>query len=326
MLVTTTQLIRRTIVAATFLVPVVLANSALSWTGTAPANSPSMSSSRIPLQVSEYKNYRLKLSPFVPSPARTRGVLLTAHINRGPALSLLLDSGARDLVLNDKVARRSGIIASSMVDLVCIGQSSIRRVPTGMAATLDIDQLSMANVPVVIVSSGLAEGIDGIVPMAIFSRFLIQINFPEKAVDLVPYPAHGSVDARGNAVPTRLHNGILFLAGTIDSKQGYLMIDTGAAYNAISRPVADNLRLAAPPSTLVYLATPNGLVQGQLGTLSGLRIGDQSAIMGSPIIVNLDTLSRFHGIEIIGLVGFPAFEHSSITIDYRDRLVRFAPE
>lgn len=162
--------------------------------------------------------------------------------------------------------------------------------------------------------------------MAIFSRFLIQINFPKKAVDLVPYPADGRVDTPGETVPARYHNGILFLAGTIYSKQGYLMLDTGAAYNAISRPVADNLRLAAPPATLVDLETPSGLVQGQLGTLSRLRIGDQSAIIGSPIIVNLDTLSHYHGIEIIGLVGFPALEHSSITIDYRDRLVRFAPE
>lgn len=102
MLVTTTQLVRRTMVAATCLVPTLLANSALSWTFTSPAKSPPISSSRIPLHVSEYKTYRLKLSPFVPSPARTRGVLLTAHINRGPALSLLLDSGARDRVLKER--------------------------------------------------------------------------------------------------------------------------------------------------------------------------------------------------------------------------------
>ncbi len=149
MLITTTQQVRRTIVAATCLVPVLLANSALSWTGTAPANSPPMPSSGILLQVSKYKNYRLRLSPFVPSPAQTRGVLLTAHINRGPALSLLLDSGARDLVLKDKVARRSGISASFMVDLLCIGQSSIRRVPTGMATTLDIDRKRLVNCPCV---------------------------------------------------------------------------------------------------------------------------------------------------------------------------------
>jgi predicted aspartyl protease len=311
--------VRRRIVAANLLVPLLLASSALSWTDTTPV-SPTSS------LVSPYTNYHLKLSPFVPGLAQASGALLAVHINGGPALRLLLDSGARDLVLREKVARKSGVWARSMVDLVCIGGSSRKRVPIGIAKTLDIDQFSMANVPVAIVSSGLPDGIDGVVPAFIFSRFLIQINFRERAVDLAPYPAAKSGHGPGNAVPARLNNGILFVAATIDSKSGYLILDTGAAYNAVAGPVAEDLRLAGPFAPLVDIETSNGPIQGQLGTVASLRIGDRHTTINNPVIVNLDTMSRYHGIEIMGLLGFPALERSAISINYRDCLLTITPD
>jgi hypothetical protein len=213
-----------------------------------------------------------------------------------------------------------------MVDLVCIGGSSRRRVPIGIAKTLDIDQLSMANVPVAIVSSGLADGIDGVVPALIFSRFLIQINFSKRAVDLAPYPTAGSVYGSGKVVPARLHNGILFVAATIDSKSGYLILDTGAAYNAVARSVAEDLRLAGPLAPLVDIETSNGPIQGQLGTVASLQIGDRNTVINNPMIVNLDSMSRYHGIEIMGLLGFPALERSAISINYRDCLLTITPD
>jgi predicted aspartyl protease len=311
--------VSRRIVAANLLVPILLANSALSWTGTSPV-------SPTPSLVSPYTNYHLKLSPFVPGLAQASGALLAVHINGGPALRLLLDSGARDLVLKEKVARKSGVWARSMVDLVCIGGSSRRRVPIGIAETLDIDQLSMANVPVAIVSSGLADGIDGVVPALIFSGFLIQINFSKRAVDLLPYPTAESVYDSGKVVPARLHNGILFVAATIDSKSGYLILDTGAAYNAVARSVAEDLRLAGPLAPLVDIETSNGPIQGQLGTVASLQIGDRNTVINNPMIVNLDSMSRYHGIEIMGLLGFPALERSAISINYRDCLLTITPD
>src|ERR1700694_4041960 len=130
--------VRRRIVAANLLVPILLVNSALSWAASIPLSSTPRPSYSFPSLVSPYTNYHLKLSPFVPGLAQASGALLAVQINGGPALRLLLDSGARDLVLKEKVARKSGVWARSMVDLVCIGGSSRRRVPIGIAKTLDI--------------------------------------------------------------------------------------------------------------------------------------------------------------------------------------------
>ena len=180
----------------------------------------------------------------------------------------------------------------------------------------------MANVPLEIVDSDLGEGVDGVVPTAIFSSFLIHIDVPENAVDLTPYPEKVGQDASGDIVPARLHNGILFLAATVDSKPGFMMLDTGSAYNGIARPGADDSRLPVPFAPRVDIETLNG----QFGAMAELRSGDPRAAIDSPIIVNLDTMSRYHGIKIVGLLGFPVFEHSSVTIDYRDCLVIFSPE
>ena len=141
MLVATMQGTQWTTIAANLSVLLLFANGALSWAGTAPVTSTPPSSSGYPSLLSPYKKYRLKLSPFVPTRAQTRGVLLDTHINGGPTLSLLLDSGTHDLVLKNKVARKSGVQPSSSVQLVRIGKSPMRQVPFGIAKTLDIDQL-----------------------------------------------------------------------------------------------------------------------------------------------------------------------------------------
>jgi predicted aspartyl protease len=296
-----------------------------SWAAVVPLNPAILSHGRkAPALISPYEAYRLKLIPFVPEPGRTTGALLTVHINHGPALRLLLDSGARDLILSNRVARKSGVQARSLVDLVCVGDSTVKPIPSGIAERLDIDQLSLANVPLAIVSSGLPEGIDGIVPTVIFSAFLIHINYTRNIVDLEPYQAVGDSDASGKTVTAHLHNGILFFQATVKSSSGYWVLDTGAAYNAVARPVADELGLGSPLAPRVELETANGSIQAEAGSAGRFRIRGRKMSVDRLLIVSLAAMSKYHGIKIMGLLGFPAFERSSITINYRDHLLTFA--
>src|ERR1700693_5460466 len=71
--------------------------------------------------------YRVKLDPFVVPPARTVGLLVTARINGGPMLRLLLDSGTQYVVLNRKAALKSGCAGGSDLDLVGAGALSATR-------------------------------------------------------------------------------------------------------------------------------------------------------------------------------------------------------
>ena len=40
------------------------------------------------------------------------------------------------------------------------------------------------------------------------------------------------------------------------------------------------------------------------------------------VLVDLDTMSRYNGLEVAGLLGYPALSHYVVTINYRDALVR----
>ena len=44
-----------------------------------------------------------------------------------------------------------------------------------------------------------------------------------------------------------------------------------------------------------------------------------------PIAIDLRTMSRQEGLEISGLIGFPAISKGILTIDYRDGLIDIEP-
>ncbi len=313
----------RTSVAVNLLFTILIPGDVSGWVRTPPANPAASSIKPIPQLASPYSDYRLKLSPFVPSLAQARGVLLTAHINNGPALNLLLDSGARDVVVKEKAARKSGVWPRSPVDLIRI-ESPVGRVPTGIAKTFEIDRLSWTSVPIVMVSSGLAEGIDGVVPLVLFSRFLIQIDFPERTLNLTPY-AGGDASVPVDAMRARVSNGILLLHACIQSHEGYLLLDTGSAFSAIAASVAKTLRLPGPVASLVETPTTSGMIQSQPGKEASFQVGTEKLIVDDPLVLNLTTMSRYHGMSIIGVVGFPALEHATLSLNYRDHALSIAP-
>jgi predicted aspartyl protease len=271
-----------------------------------------------PVLLSPYRNYRLPLTPFVPSLARTRGALLQVRINGGQPVHLLLDSGARDLVLKEKVARKFGVRALSAVGMVSVGKTSVDQVPMGLARRIDIGPFALADVPTAIVTSGLAEGLDGVVPTILFCRFLIKINFKGKLLELLPYIDGGETNRGRDSIIGNSHNGILFLPAILESKQGYLVVDTGAAYNAIATPVAKQLRLARSFAPSMDLEAGGGPVAGQSCAPANVRIGYRNMVLDDVLAVSLEEMSQFHGVEIMGLLGFPALEHSQILIDYRE--------
>jgi hypothetical protein len=44
------------------------------------------------------------------------------------------------------------------------------------------------------------------------------------------------------------------------------------------------------------------------------------------VAVDLSTASRYHNLEIAGLIGFPALRDSVLTVSYRDAFIRISSE
>ncbi|MEI9971139.1 MAG: aspartyl protease family protein [Ignavibacteriota bacterium] len=222
-------------------------------------------------------SYRIKLDRWVVAPNRTAGLLVRVRVNGGPPLRLLVDSGTQYVVLTQSAAARSGCHGGDDIELVGAGAPSPAIAKSLRAATLELGDLTLRDTPLLITDHPLADGIQGALPLSIFAGFLIRLDIRAQELDLIPYPE--PLDREGS-LPVLSSNRLLFLKGTVnESHEGYFLLDTGAAYNAISQNLARQLHVSDVLSSHVPLQ--GGIAAFEAPLLSGavrLRLaGRQSA-------------------------------------------------
>jgi len=270
--------------------------------------------------------YRIKLDRFVAPPNRAAGLLVKVRINGGPQLSLLVDSGTQYVVVDRTAALRSHCAGGADLEMIGAGAASATLVKHRTADTLELGDLTLRGVPMVVADRTLADGIQGALPLSIFAGFLIRLDFRAKELDLLPYSAGDAVNA--GAVPILSSNQLLFVKGTVnEAHEGYFLLDTGAAYTAISRNLAGQLRI--PEILATHVPLQGGVAELDAPLWSGsirLQFGFHQTLTGPVVAVDLSTASRYYGFEISGLIGYSALCDFVLTANYRDGLIRLEPK
>ena len=272
--------------------------------------------------VSPYQAYELELSSFSPAPNRPAGVLLHVRINRGRPLRLVLDSGAEFIVIGAKVARAFRLSGGSEMELVGLGT---RPAKVGMAETVDVGPVSFRNCRVALVDGKVIEGADGVIPLAMFSDFLIRLDLSEKTLGLAPYPGEQGPAASSNRGVGK--SDFLLVETVLNRKHhGYVVLDTGAFCSAISRQVAGTLSGSHVLADLP-IGAGTGAATGQLvSSAVHFEIAGQDLVPNDIVALDLLNLSRHYGVEVVGVLGFPALRPYILTIDYRNRMVKIDPK
>ena len=194
-----------------------------------------------PAPGSRFQSHTLKLTPFVVPPASPLGLLLKVRIDNGPVLRLLLDSGAQSIVLDKATAAKSGHSGGSEFDLVRDGRSP-RPSRMVQAGTVAVGDLVFHNCRLIIADGKLLDGIDGVIPLSLFAGFLVRLDIPGRTLELRPYPPGGSVED-ADLAHVRASNDLLFIKAILnDSREGYVLLDTGASFNVISESTARALK------------------------------------------------------------------------------------
>jgi Aspartyl protease len=266
--------------------------------------------------------YRLKLGPFVTPPTRMVGLIVKARVNGGPPLRLLLDSGATTIILDPRAAAKSNCAGGIDLDLVGAGAQAAIAVKQIRATTVEIGDLLLRDLPVLISGKGVAEGIQGFLPLSVFSAFLIRLDVPGKTLDLLPYPVR-SPDGSGE-LQALSSNSLLFVRGTVNERrEGYFLLDTGASYSAVSKTVARELKISQRLAERVPLQGGTTELDAPLiGSAIRLRFGERELGAGPVVAIDLSLPSRYHNLDIAGLLGFPALSGSVLLVNYRDGLIR----
>jgi hypothetical protein len=226
------------------------------------------------------------------------------------------------ITLDPKSAAKSNCAGGTDLDLVGAGSQAAAGARQVRAATVEIGDLLLRDVPVLISGKALGEGIQGVLPLSIFSAFLIRLDVPRKTLDLLPYPA-ASPDGSENLRALTTNN-LLFVRGTVNGRrEGYFLLDTGASYIALSKTLARELNLSEALAERVPLqggttALDAPIVRGDVR----LRFGARELEAGPVVTVDLSVGSRYHNLDFAGLLGFPALSGSVLLVNYRDGLVR----
>jgi hypothetical protein len=129
----------------------------------------------------------------------------------------------------------------------------------------------------------------------------------------------------GDLARVRESKNLLFVQAVLnDSRNGYILLDTGEFFNAISESTARALKYPRLFSSSVQLQSGVGVTEGQLLS-SGVRFrfGSRLVEASSVVVLRLDEIEVRRRMEVAGIVGYPALRESILTINYRDGLVGF---
>jgi hypothetical protein len=266
-------------------------------------------------------HYSIQLNSLFTSEAQTLGVYCKARIDGGPVLRLLLDSGAERIVLDRRVAARTGRKNGSDFQLVGVGAAT--QCKRSAPATLQIGDLVLPGCDTLVVDGEVLEGVDGIIPLALFGDFLVRLDLPHKTLELDAYPP--DIPAQGGGyTAVRVDNRLLFVRSLVNERQpGYILLDTGATYSAVSPEAASASRNYWSLANAISLHGGAGAVEGfPLPSGVRFRCGDRVISADPAVVVDLSSFKGHHPFEIAGILGYSALRNSIVTVDYRDSLVR----
>lgn len=133
-------------------------------------------------------------------------------------------------------------------------------------------------------------------------------------------PARATIHSATAVVPaTIVANLFLIESAQIDGRVRRFMIDTGSTATLVSVEVAEALgrrERAAPRNPVRVRSAHGGELALESTTLRRLQIGEAKFERVPALIYDFSDLSAHLGLRIDGLIGFPAFRDTLLTLDY----------
>jgi predicted aspartyl protease len=282
---------------------------------------------------SPYKTTEVPLRAFVSDATHMRTFGLEVLVNGKPA-RLVLDTGAAGIVLSHPAAERVGLVRVTDATVRGIGDNS--KLTGGYRAIAErfrIGDVEYSDAVINVADQSFIGIEDGLIGSNVLAEFLITLDFAGGKLRLDPLPGyHPGQEFRDRTVIPQMESAtrvfrfghLLLLPVRVGNASNRLFVlDTGAASTLIS------YELAAAVSKVnrddkTGLRGLNGKVGDvyQTGNLVLEFAGFEQKNLG---MTAFDTWELSHrlGTEISGFLGLPVLDLFTLTIDYRDGLVKF---
>lgn len=159
-----------------------------------------------------------------------------------------LDTGSQFSILSEAATQRLGLVQDRRFFTIAVGIGA-----TTTKAPVTIDSMTIGAAPVSLDRMGVGiipegAGADGLLGMDILGDFDLDIDEPKRLLSLYRVRRCEIADPPGDepAIPIRgiaSWRGMLTMPFEIDGVEGTALIDTGAAFTMIQRPMARRLGL-----------------------------------------------------------------------------------
>lgn len=268
---------------------------------------------------SAYTAYRVPLAGFRPTGSTQDGLIVIVRINGGKPLRLVLDTGARGILIDARAAKSLGLEPIVASQLGGFGESETGASQLSLARSLAIGDLRFEDCLIEVSARGIVAGADGILGAGLFEAFRLRVDARQHAMELEPLDDAAIPRTEANAIGLR---NLMLVKTAVAGKEGWFLLDSGAAYSTVARDLV-------PPALLMKGTAPSLI--GVRGALSGadrlapitLGIGARTLIDMSPVALDLAPLSSREGVEISGVLGYSALSSRPFIVDYRHGEVAF---
>jgi predicted aspartyl protease len=291
---------------------------------------------------SPYKAAEIPLQAFVSGATRMRTYGLDVMVNGKPA-RLVLDTGAAGIVLSAPAAERVGLVRVAGATVRGIGDNA--KLTGGYRAITEqfrIGDVEYRDAVISVADQSFVGIEDGLIGSNVMSEFLITLDFAGGKLRLQPLEGYhpgqelrageAGEELRDRTVTPQMESAtrvfrfghLLLVPARVGNVSNRLFVlDTGAANTLISYELAAAVGNVNRDNKMA-LRGLNGKVGDvyQTGNLVLEFAGFEQKNLG---MTAFDTWELSHrlGTEISGFLGLPVLDLFTLTIDYRDGLVKF---
>jgi predicted aspartyl protease len=281
--------------------------------------------------VSAYARTEIRLEPVLRN-RELRAYRVAVSINGGEPVRLLLDTGAGGIVLNAGLAERFQVKRLAPATVSGLGDTGDVRGYVGTAERIRVGGVEFRDAVVTVGEGPRIGGEQGLVGTDIFERFLVTLDLPNAVLRLEPFPGSSDdapADRGFEADPDaeriyRLGHSLLVPTSVSGADPAMFILDTGASQTLIARDFAAELARMRSAGDDVPLSGISGKING-IDAADDLKFkfGGFSVRCLDTLSVDLKRHSDDMGLEVAGFLGFPMLKLFSITIDYRNGMVKF---
>jgi gag-polyprotein putative aspartyl protease/Aspartyl protease len=264
-----------------------------------------------------------------------------------------VDTGASGLIINRAVADRAGLKPIGRLELGGVGDQGPQGGFVAHVDSIRIGSLEFRDCTATVTDRKDILSMDGIIGTDVFSSYLVTLDYPMRKFLLSQLPPRPT-DAAGNAGTLNTETGDQAAGGSAQPQDRYIsptmkdyvgffrsghdvivptrlngkterlfIVDTGAFSSSISPETAREV-------TKVHGNSPDA-IRGLSGNVAKVSFSEAVLFQFGGIqqqnndLYTFDTtgLSRGAGVEISGFLGSTVLRQLTISIDYRDGLIKF---